>query len=351
MAELAYKEFNSTKCPAPKVDGPGFNKATTLYAFVGSVGVFFLLILAAILIVRFSQCMLNISCTQVANATIAYEAVPLLSMDGHKADALLFNPILPFLVRYGILLILLVNIALFIASNTSLGASVYLLVKTPTGTTQFPSLFNFSLGNSVRDMWNAKVYALSILIALFSGVWPYTKLVLMIICWCVPAGILSIRRRGHILIMLDAMGKWSLIDTFVLMMMMVAFHFSLTPPVSNFTPDGTISFEAYVEPHFGFYSFLVATMLSLVLTHLVIRAHQYAIEETGNIFILRFSLLLTFNRCWRVCRFFQGSSLVARYQRNTSTFCLPAHLSIASSRNFGSPSWLWFSNSILRIRI
>jgi len=142
----------------------------------------------------------------------------------------------------------------------------------------FPSLFNFSLINSVRDMWNAKVYALSILIALFSGVWPYTKLVLLLLCWCVPARILNLQRRGRILIMLDAMGKWSLIDSFVLILMMVAFHFSLAPPVSPTTPAGSIIFEAYVEPHFGFYSFLVATMLSLIITHFVIKMHDFSVE-------------------------------------------------------------------------
>lgn len=64
--------------------------------------------------------------------------------------------------------------------------------------------------------------------------------------------------------------------------MMVAFHFSLAPPVSPTTPAGSIFFEAYVEPHFGFYSFLVATMLSLVITHFVIKVHDFSLE-TGTV--------------------------------------------------------------------
>lgn len=80
--------------------------------------------------------------------------------------------------------------------------------------------------------------------------------------------------------MLDAMGKWSLIDSFVLILMMVAFHFRLAPPVTDKTPAGSIFFEAYVEPHFGFYSFLIATMLSLVLTHLVIKLHDITLEDS-----------------------------------------------------------------------
>ncbi len=204
----------------------------------------------------------------------------MLSFESHKGNALVVNPDVPLPIRAGVLLFLLVNVALFVSSNTSLGASVYLVARTPDSSTQFPSLFNFSLVNSVRDMWNAHVYALSILIALFSGVWPYTKLVLLIFCWCSPSRILNVRRRGHILIMLDAMGKWSLIDTFVLMMMMVAFHFNIAPPVSPHTPPGLITFEAFVEPHFGFYSFLIATMLSLVITHFVIKVHEHSIDTS-----------------------------------------------------------------------
>jgi hypothetical protein len=59
---------------------------------------------------------------------------------------------------------------------------------------------------------------------------------------------------------------------------MVAFHFSLAPPISPSTPAGSIVFEAFVEPHFGFYSFLVATMLSLLITHLVIKIHDFSLQ-------------------------------------------------------------------------
>jgi uncharacterized paraquat-inducible protein A len=42
---------------------------------------------------------------------------------------------------------------------------------------------SFSLGNSIADMWNAGIYPLALLIAIFSGVWPYIKLVTMLACW------------------------------------------------------------------------------------------------------------------------------------------------------------------------
>eukprot|EP00854_Cymbomonas_tetramitiformis_P002840 gene2840-3638_t len=89
------------------------------------------------------------------------------------------------------------------------------------------NIFNFTLANSVRDMWNAKVYTLALLIAVFSGGWPYAKLALMLVCWAVPPHLFDAKHRGRMLLALDLLGKWSLIDTYVLVLMMVAFHFYL----------------------------------------------------------------------------------------------------------------------------
>lgn len=41
----------------------------------------------------------------------------------------------------------------------------------------------FSLYQSIDDMWNAGVYPLAILVAFFSGGWPYIKLILMLVSW------------------------------------------------------------------------------------------------------------------------------------------------------------------------
>jgi hypothetical protein len=74
-------------------------------------------------------------------------------------------------------------------------------------------------------MWQAEVYPLAILIAVFSGGWPYLKLLLMLVCWFMPLNKLKLKYREKLLVFLDAMGKWSLIDAYVLVLMVVAFRF------------------------------------------------------------------------------------------------------------------------------
>jgi hypothetical protein len=70
---------------------------------------------------------------------------------------------------------------------------------------------------------------------------------------------------------LDALGKWSLIDAYVLTLMLVAFRFEMAPEQIDSRMD------VYVSPKWGFYCFLFSTMLSLVLTHTILAAHRKVI--------------------------------------------------------------------------
>ena len=134
------------------------------------------------------------------------------------------------------------TIAVFVSSNLSTGAGVKLQIQAGEFSYMSDSLFDFTLQNSVHDMWEAGAIALSVLIAVFSGGWPYVKVVAMVVCWMAPIRLLSVRRRETILIWLDALGKWSLIDSYVLVLMLVAFHLQL-----NLGAD-MLHVTVYVEP-------------------------------------------------------------------------------------------------------
>jgi hypothetical protein len=86
-----------------------------------------------------------------------------------------------------------------------------------------------------------QVYLLAVVIAGFSGAWPYVKLALLAACWTTPTRRMPLRWRQQLLLWLEALGKWSLIDTFVLVMMMVAFKFHLA--LSKVSEIGWLSTE------------------------------------------------------------------------------------------------------------
>jgi len=86
---------------------------------------------------------------------------------------------------------------------------------------------------------------------------------------------MTYQRRDKLLRFLDVIGKWSLIDTFFMLIMVVAFRFVR----DNDAGGVPISFNTAVHPLFPFYCFVLATMLSLILTHIMIYEHRRTIED------------------------------------------------------------------------
>jgi len=201
--------------------------------------------------------------------------------------ALARHPRVRLSVRVCLPALVLTTMLLFVSANSGVGAQVLVKVQVDgEDVLDAPPFFAFSLISSVRDMWRGGVYPLAILIALFSGFWPYLKLVLMLVCWFLPASKLSVERRQSLLDFLDAYGKWSLVDTFVLVIFMVAFHFELSglgatsPLVADMFKElgSDAKFSVVIDPTPGFHSFLIATVLSLVLGHAMTACHRYALR-------------------------------------------------------------------------
>lgn len=182
-------------------------------------------------------------------------------------DSMMHSPYIPGLVRVVVPIGIIGTIVLLLASNLSIGANVDLVISLGDKTIQLPSLFTFGLLNTARDMLKARIYPLFLLVVVFSGIWPYVKLVLMFVAWVVPKASLSPDFRGRMLMALDSLGKFSLVDTYVLVLMLVAFRYHLD--VTN-----EVEVDVYVSPGFGFYGFLLATSLSLIAGHLLVFFHR-----------------------------------------------------------------------------
>ena len=193
--------------------------------------------------------------------------------------SLFLNPNINIFWRIFIPIAILINISMFISSNSSLGASVYAVLYFQKRI-EILSLFNFGLINSVRDMWKAKVYPLSILIAFFSGIWPYLKLILMLISFITPSSIINKNKRSTILMILDATGKWSILDSYVMILMLVAFQFHVVFPKSETVPENSVV-DVFVDAAYGFVTLSIATCLSLALSHIITHLHR-GLDEHPN---------------------------------------------------------------------
>ena len=118
----------------------------------------------------------------------------------------------------------------------------------------------FSLVSSVSDMWQSGAYGLSILIALFSGIWPYVKRILLGITWRVP---MRPPARSSLLQFLDQMGKFSFIDLFVSRYMIVSFYVSITKQFDGYG----LNIKVVVEPDVGLNTFVIGTVASMLYSH------------------------------------------------------------------------------------
>ena len=125
---------------------------------------------------------------------------------------LMFDVSIPNIFRITIPLVVVGTILIFVVSNLSIGASVDIVIHSQDSKLTIPSVFCFSLGKTVKEMYHAGVYTLMILVLLFSGIWPYIKLLSMLFSWVAPQSVFAIRKRGKVLIWLDSLGKYSLVD-------------------------------------------------------------------------------------------------------------------------------------------
>ncbi|CAD7974141.1 unnamed protein product [Amoebophrya sp. A25] len=204
-------------------------------------------------------------------------------------------PEIPAAVSHGIGCLVFACFACFLASNTLVGVDMNLALSssstgglalsettTATGRVEVPAIFSFTLGNSVSDMWNAKCYAFAVAILLFSGVWPYLKLFVVLISWYkrplppLPRGVISwLRfttvRRERMLEFLDASGKLGLVDSFVLVVFAASFRFV-------WRVDAT---EMGIQIKYGlsFFVFVFATIVSLILGHVVLFVHRHVLSQ------------------------------------------------------------------------
>ena len=212
----------------------------------------------------------------LAEPLTAEDSDPSVGHDGEvKRPALVDCPQIPLLVRTLFPAFIFLTIFILISSNVSVGATVELSAVLGEKSLHLPSVFEFSLANTAHDMWQAGIYPLFFLVVVFSGIWPYAKLCLLLFCFLSRR--IDFSRRGRLLLALDSLGKFSLVDTFVLVLMMVAFRYHLQPLESD-----ALTIDVMVIQGYGFNAFLLATLLSLVGGHLAVHYHRYAEMTTRS---------------------------------------------------------------------
>lgn len=90
----------------------------------------------------------------------------------------------------------------------------------------------FTYSFAIQELWEAKGMSgpiwlprmAAVLLALFSGVWPHLKLILLTLTWIIKLPLPPSRRRTTTLHWLSCLGKWSLADILVVCVMVGVLH-------------------------------------------------------------------------------------------------------------------------------
>jgi len=190
----------------------------------------------------------------------------------------------PRVVQWGMPVVILGNIGLFLSGHLSLGATVNIEAQIAGETIRVEQFFEFSMAKSTMDIWNAGGKELAILILIFSGIWPYTKQLITLVVWFTPPSWVSISRRGSILLWLDWLAKWSMIDIFVLVISIAAFRVSIQSPGVLFLPDDFYSIDLLVVPLWGLYANMIAQLVSQISSHFIIHYHRSIVNTAEESF-------------------------------------------------------------------
>jgi paraquat-inducible protein A len=143
---------------------------------------------------------------------------------------------------------------LWTASTACLIAGLWLPVITFTELIFKKS--TFSILGGIADLWQHGEYVLGAVIFIFSVVFPAAKLLSLLVLWFIP---FNRTERGVMVHRLGTLGKWSMLDVYVVAMTIVI-------------AKGSTLFKAEPEP--GIYYFGASVVLSIFTSAVIERVSK-----------------------------------------------------------------------------
>lgn len=157
---------------------------------------------------------------------------------------------------------------------------------------EFYIVYELKFFSAVQRAWTSNAKLLALIVVLFSGVWPYTKNLLMCYIWYyniptstttkngndtdVDSTDLSLkmfRQRHAMILWLKRLGKWSLVDVYIIVIILIG----LTLQIS--LNNGTVPLILKGEPRHAIIAFLFATIWSFIHLEVVNEYHMHQLHQ------------------------------------------------------------------------
>lgn len=206
----------------------------------------------------------------------------------------LFNSAsIPWKIRYGVPLTLLADIALFAGGHFAIISSVDLRGHVAGEPFYINEFLSFSFIASIGRTYSNGGNEMAILMLIFSGLYPYIKLLILLFAWLLPSRLLGgVNRRGSIILWMDVLAKLSVIDIVTMLLLAATVLVFIGGPANALSP-GTSDYyavEAIVTPAAGFYCFVVAQRISRIASKYLLEWHHRVVSLATKELDLRTAL-------------------------------------------------------------
>jgi hypothetical protein len=112
------------------------------------------------------------------------------------------------------------------------------------------------------------------------GIWPYIKILLSLLVWVTPTKYIGVKRRGTILLWIDALAKLSVVDIFTLVLGVAVLLVFIGGPDQSITSDGLyFAMKAIVIPKAGCYCILIAQRMSRASSRFLLDYHEMVVNR------------------------------------------------------------------------
>jgi len=225
--------------------------------------------------------LINSLSEQEMNTRLDHQEAIIATLKEKTKYSMFSNVEIPSKARIAIPAGIIINIALFLSCHLQTFAAISFDLETQILNTSADRILEFSIAKMTFGVWSSGSEFLAFCIFFLSIVWPYIRLISMF--WLFFSQRLDISRRGVLLRWIDTIGKWSLLDIFVMIIALVSLRTSISNSQDENNPREIFyNIDLMLIPVYGVYSNLAAQTCSQIISHLLMFYHRKTLRSISN---------------------------------------------------------------------
>eukprot|EP01061_Rhynchopus_euleeides_P043928 TRINITY_DN7678_c0_g2_i2.p1 TRINITY_DN7678_c0_g2~~TRINITY_DN7678_c0_g2_i2.p1 ORF type:complete len:1422 (+),score=589.27 TRINITY_DN7678_c0_g2_i2:207-4472(+) len=179
-------------------------------------------------------------------------------------EAVFAHPVVPNYVRYGVPCLLVVLMGVMLSAHLYYNAVGIDYTLYLGGQGKLIDDYEYTTVKFTADAWDAGMQFLGFGIGFLSFSWAWIKIWALLWLFFVPPTVISHGTRTQAIAALDFLAKWSLLTTYLNLLLVPFVNIKLHPPAdSPAWYDDLLSLRIQIDHYYGYYAFAVVQMLNL----------------------------------------------------------------------------------------